>query len=157
MARFDAHHPRTGAAAPRGGLGGLACGALAACILLVAPVVIWARFGAGGVVGDTAVALVAIAICWLVLRRTLRRYVRRRLPALERLAPAQTSWSPSSYRGHGRPRPASSRTRRTGATPHPCAARRCSAVYVSRFPRDVGCRASGRLTRSRGVRRRTRP
>ena len=157
MARFDAHHPRTGTAASRGGLRGLAAGALAAFVLLVVPIIIWARVGDGGVLSSAAVTLASIAICWLVLRWTLRRYVRGRLPALERVAPAQTSWSPSSYRGHGRPRPASSRPRRTGAITHSCAARRCSAVYVSRFPRDVGCRASGRLTRSRGARRRTRP
>src|SRR5687767_3179352 len=131
MARFDAPQPRTGTAAQRGGLGGLAAGALAATLLLVLPVVIWAHVGDGRVLSSASVALAAIAICWLVLRWTLRRYVRRRLPARERVAPVQTSWSPSSYRGHGRPRPVSSRIRRTGATAHPCAARRCSAVYVS--------------------------
>ena len=157
MARFDVHPPRTGSTPPRGGLGGLAAGALAASLLLVLPIVIWARVGDGNLPSAAAVTVVALGACFGLLCWTTRRYVRRRLPARGSLALAQTSWSPSSYRGHGRPRPVSSRTRRTGATPHSCAARRCSAVYVSRFPRDVGCRVSGRLTRSRGARRRTRP
>jgi hypothetical protein len=157
MARLHPHHPRTGTAAIGGGARELLAGATIALLLLLGPIVLWARVGDGGVLGMAVVTVAATATWSAVLRWTLRRYVRRRLPTTERVAQAQTSWSPSSYRGHGRPGPASSRPRRIGATPHPCGARRCSAVYVSRFSRDVGCRASDRLTHGRVARRRTRP
>src|SRR5215218_7332930 len=152
MARFDAHHPRTGSAAPRGGLRGLAAGALGASVLLVVPFVIWARIGDGGLASVAAVSVVALAACFALLRWTTRRYLRRRLPARLPVAPVQTQWSPSTYRGHGRPRATTTSTRRSGASAHESAHRRCRPAYVSRFPRDVGCRASSRNLQARTAR-----
>ena len=157
MARFDAHHPRTGSAPSCGGLGGLAIGALAAFVMLVVPIVIWARVGDGGLPGTAALSVFALAACFALLRWTTRRYVRRRLPARVPIAPARTQWSPSTYRGHGRTRTTTARTRRSGASAHPCASRRCRPAYVSRFTRDMGCRVSSRTLLGHKPRRRTRP
>ena len=133
-------------------------GALAASVLLVLPIVIWARVGDGSLPSAAAVTVVALAACFGLLCWTTRRYVRRRLPAREPLAPAQTQWSPSTYRGHGRPRATTTRTS-PHAAPRRTAARPAAAapVYVSRFPRDMGCRASARHLQRRTARRRTRP
>jgi hypothetical protein len=157
MARLHSHPPRTGSAPARGGLGALAAGATAASILLVLPIVIWARVGDGSLPSAAAVTVVALGACFGLLCWTTRRYVRRRLPARAPAAPAHTQWSPSTYRGHGRPRPTTTRTRRSTAAPHRCAPGRCRPAYVSRFPRDMGCRASGRNLLGRTPRRRTRP
>jgi hypothetical protein len=158
MARYDSHRPRTGSAAARGGLGGLAAGAIAASVLLVLPIAVWARVGDGSVPGAAAVTAVALGACFGLLCWTTRRYVRRRFPAQDAIAPVQTQWSPSTYRGHSRPRVAMSRPpRRSTASPHRCAPSRCRPAYVSRFPRDMGCRASSRNLQRRTARRRTRP
>jgi len=157
MAPFDSHLPRTGSAAAGGGVRGLVVGTVAGSLLLVAPIVVWTRVGNGGVAGMAAITVVAIGSCFALLRWITRRYVQRRLPARERVAPARTEWSPSTYRGHVRPRPTPARNRRNSASPHRCGPSRCRPAYVSRGARDVGCHASPRQRRRRTTRRRTRP
>jgi len=157
MARFEPHSPRTGSVATGGGLAGLAAGACLAALLLVGPIVLWARLGFSDVLGTAGVAIAASGLCWLMLRCTIGSYTRRRLPALERVTPVHTSWSPSSFRPPGWQTAAPSRVRRSGVPSHRGGPGRCCPIYVSRFDRDCGCRAAGPPLRRRGARRRTRP
>ena len=160
MARHQT--PRCGTSAPRtpeagSGAWKLVAAAFAASVLLIAPVALWARVGDDGVLSTTAVALVAIGLCWKMLRRTIRSYCRRRFPARPALV-AQTSIArpPSTLHTHNRQVTTAPRERRT-ASSHHAGPSRCRPVYISRGARDIGCRAGAHQLQRRSARRRTRP
>jgi hypothetical protein len=156
MALSDPHSPERHDASSTFGAAALAAGAFVASLLLVAPIVLWARFGTAGALWSAIVAASAVALCWALIRRTRRRYTRRRLPSREPLRAAVPPACPTGYRTHSRHVAAPSRDRRVAA-PHRCGPSRCRPAYVSRGARDIGCHASPRLLRRRTTRRRTRP
>jgi hypothetical protein len=132
----------------------LALGTLTASAMLLAPVVLWKRYGDGNLLRTIAVTLAALLLCWVVVRVITRRYAARRLPVRTH---AHTVAGPPPCRTHDVVRSVTQRDRRDPST-RPCGLSRCRAGKTSRGPRDLGCRAGARPpARRRNARRRTRP
>ena len=131
----------------------LAVGGTAALVLLIAPIVVWARFGGDYPLRSAAVAIGSLLLCVAVLRTTMRRYAslwHRDPPRL------QATSKPASCHAQEPSRNGVPRDRRDPST-RPCGPSRCRPRYSSRGARDAGCRSATPPLGRRSSRRRTRP
>jgi hypothetical protein len=105
---------------------------LAAAVVLVAPIALWASFGDGNLVRALEIAVAAALLSWAVARRAEERDV-----------------APSRQVGRSGGRPAT--------TPAHCKLDRRQAQPAKRLRRDVRCANARRPLERRPARRRSRP
>jgi hypothetical protein len=130
----------------------LLSGTLVASAVLVAPIILWTRFGDHDPLRTSAVVLAAMLGCAVAVRSATRRYadrllVRTRTHHVATAAPC---------RSHDIHRAGSPRDRRHPST-RPCGPSRCRPRYTARGLRDAGCPAATPPLARRSTRRRTRP
>jgi hypothetical protein len=123
----------------------LAVGGAAAIVLLVVPIIVWARFGGDYPLRCSAVAIGSLLLCVAVMRATMHDP-----PRLQAVS------SPASCRSQDPSRGTVARDRRDPSA-GPCGPSRCRPRYTQRGARDIACRTATPPLARRSARRRTRP